>query len=86
MKLSLIIAGLFSAMFVKASRYEVAFETSAVAQNCLQVDAAYLKKVSTEYHVRRSRLYLVNDRACSPTIQANIAEVCGGVVSSQCSE
>lgn len=86
MKLSLIIAGLFSAMVVKAGYYEVTFEDSSIANNCLQIDAAYIKKVSTDHYVEENRLYLVNQRACSPAIETNIKEVCGGVVSSHCSE
>jgi hypothetical protein len=84
MKFSVIAVGLLSAILVKASIYEVKFENSTIAENCLTINAGYLTKVSTNYYVSRRNLFLINDRACNPVIETEISEVCGGVVSSEC--
>lgn len=73
-------------MLVKASIYEVTFEDRAVAKNCLQINAAYLNKVSTDHYVRGKRLFLVNQQACDPVIETEVSDVCGSVVSSNCYE
>jgi hypothetical protein len=87
MKFSVIAAALFSAAVVKASFYEVTFESAEIAQNCVQIDAQYLHKVSTDYSVTGNALSLVTAaNACSASIQLNIKEVCGGVVTSTCTE
>lgn len=86
MKFSVIAAALFSAAVVKASFYEVTFDSADIAQNCVQIDAQYLQKVSTDYSVTGNALSLVTAKACSASIQLNIKEVCGGVVTSTCTE
>lgn len=87
MKLSFIVAGLFSAMAVKASFYEFTFEDAAIAKNCLKINYDYINKVSTDYYRREHRIYLANhSKKCSKALQDNITEVCGHVETIRCSE
>jgi hypothetical protein len=75
---------LSSILAVRASVYKVKFESKEIAENCLQINAAYLNKVSSEQYVTGNQLTLVNQVACDPVIETEISDVCGSVVSSKC--
>lgn len=85
MKLSFIVAGLFSAMAVKASLYEFTFKNVAMAKNCLKVNHDYISQVSTDYFRRGQSIYMLNDKTiCHDTVEDNIYDVCGNVKITTC--
>ncbi|KAL9557018.1 hypothetical protein PS6_002028 [Mucor atramentarius] len=65
MKFSVIIAGLFSAMVVKAAVYEINFATNADALDCQARDIKYINKVS-DSHVTVTLLSSSNSMLSAP--------------------
>ncbi|KAG2202688.1 hypothetical protein INT46_011959 [Mucor plumbeus] len=84
MKFSVIIAGLFSAMVVKAAVYEINFDSNEDALACQTKDIKYITKVSDSNEVIGSQLVLVNAKACSPAILDQFDAVCPALVTRNC--
>lgn len=84
MKFSIIIAGLFSAMVVKAAVYEINFSSNKDALACQTKDIQYITKVSDGNCLTGSQLVLTNTKACSPSIIEQFDAVCPTLVSRKC--
>ncbi|EPB86076.1 hypothetical protein HMPREF1544_07152 [Mucor circinelloides 1006PhL] len=84
MKFSVIIAGLFSAMVVKAAVYEINFATNADALDCQTRDIKYINKVSDSHEVNGTQLTLTNAKDCNPVILEQFDAVCPALVSRSC--
>ncbi|GAN01332.1 hypothetical protein MAM1_0006d00765 [Mucor ambiguus] len=84
MKFSVIIAGLFSAMVVKAAVYEINFATNADALDCQTRDIKYINKVSDSHVVNDAQLTLTNAKECNPVILEQFDAVCPALVSRSC--
>ncbi|KAL9541450.1 hypothetical protein MBANPS3_009112 [Mucor bainieri] len=76
MKFSVIIAGLFSAMAVKAAVYEINFATNADALDCQTRDI--------NHAVNDAQLTLTNAKECNPVILEQFDAVCPALVSRSC--
>ncbi|KAL9557020.1 hypothetical protein PS6_002030 [Mucor atramentarius] len=76
MKLSVLIAGLFSAIAVKATIYEINFASHSDAVACQTKDILYINKVSDYHKIVGRKLVLIDSDVCDPVILEQFDAVC----------
>lgn len=84
MKLSILIAGLFSAVAVKAAVYEINFSSHSDAVACQTKDILYINKVSDSHKIVGRKLVLTDSEDCYPVILEQFDAVCPALVSRRC--